>query len=279
MRKVRIVTDNTADIPHCLLEELGITVISSYVVIGDKVYREGIDIEPKEIYKRMMETDIIPKTSQPSLADFKELYGDLSSDGSSIVSIHMSSNMSGTTHTALAAKNLLPDRDITVIDSKLMSLSLGLVVMAAAREAQDGKTKEEVIAKARYVMEKVQTFFIVDDLAYLQRGGRIGKASALVGTILNIKPVLYLHDGFITPFEKTRGETKAINRIIEIAQEYETRNGIEVWGISHANCFEKALQFKERVKSVIKNHEPIMSDICATIGVHCGPGTMALFFY
>lgn len=279
MARVIVLSDNTADIPKSLIDELDIKVIPSYVVMGENTFREGIELSTTDLYTRMKEMKVIPKTSQPTLADFMQIYDKLSQDGSSIISIHMSSQMSGTSQTAMIAREALPDRDITVIDSKQMSLALGMVVVAAARAAKEGKTKDEVIERANAVMEQIQTYFIVDTLEYLHRGGRIGKAQSLVGNILHIKPILTLKDGFIAPFENNRGKTKALRRIIGIAKEYQAQKGPLICGIAHANCPEDALQFKEMVSAEIDCQEFIFSEICAVIGVHCGPGTMALFFY
>ncbi|MBZ4655188.1 MAG: domain protein DegV family [Peptococcaceae bacterium] len=281
MSQVKIVTDSTADLPLALIKELGITVVPLKVLFGEKVYREGVDISAREFYEKLKESDKLPTTSQPSPGEFQEVFNSLSADGSSVISIHISANMSGTYQAALIAKNALPGRDVTVIDSKLVSMALGLVVIEAARAAKAGKDKSEIINIAHDVMNKVHTYFVVDTLEYLQKGGRIGKASALLGTMLNIKPILTLHDGYVASFEKIRGKGKALERILELARNFsDAHEDHEIrCALTHSNVLDEAVTFHKRLISELKYSEHIISDIGAVVGTHTGPGTIALFFY
>lgn len=281
MSQVKIVTDSTADLPLSLVKELEITVIPLKVLFGEMVYREGVDLTPKEFYEKLRESEKLPTTSQPSPAEFKEVFDSLTADGSSLISIHISSNMSGTYQAALIAKNALPDRDITVIDSKLVSMALGLVVIEAARAAKAGKSKSEIIDIVDKVMNKVITYFVVDTLEYLQKGGRIGKAQALLGTVLNIKPILTLHDGFVASLEKVRGKGKALERILELARKFsDEHEDREIrCALVHADVLDETIAFHKRLISELKCSEHIISDIGAVVGTHAGPGTIALFLY
>ncbi len=281
MSQVKIVTDSTADLPPALVKELGINVVPLKVLFGEKVYREGVDITPKEFYEKLRESEKLPSTSQPSPGEFQEVFQALTEDGSSVISIHISGNMSGTYQAALIAKNALPDRDITVIDSKLVSMALGLVVIEAARAAKAGKNNLEIINIAYNVMNKVNTYFVVDTLEYLQKGGRIGKAQALLGTMLNIKPILTLQDGFVASFEKVRGKGKALERILELARKFsDEHEGREIrCALVHADVLDETIAFHQRMISELRCSEHIISDIGAVVGTHAGPGTIALFLY
>ncbi|MDD4049124.1 MAG: DegV family protein, partial [Clostridia bacterium] len=200
-------------------------------------------------------------------------------DGSSVISIHISSLMSGTCQTARIASSGLIDKDITVIDSKLVCMALGLVVLAAARAAKAGKSKEKIIKIIETMKKKVQTYFVVDTLEYLEKGGRIGKAAALLGTMLNIKPILTIQDGLIASYEKIRGKGKALERIIEIAKSYSEEHGYLHSVVLHGDAIDDAVKFHQKVSSELKCTETIIGDIGAIVGTHAGPGTMVLFFY
>lgn len=279
MGRIKIVTDSTADLTPALINEWGITVIPLKVLFGDKVYQEGIDLTTKEFYEKLATATKLPSTSQPSPGEFENLYRELTEDGSSVISIHISASMSGTIQSAMIARNNLPDRDITVIDSRVVSMALGLVVLAAARAVREGKSKEEVIARIHNVMEKVTTYFVVDSLENLQKGGRIGKAAALVGTVLNIKPILTISEGVIAPFEKIRGKGKALERIAELAREYSQHHKTMHCALVHGNTLEEAVKFHQKLLSSINNCEFVICEIGAVVGTHAGPGTIAFFFY
>jgi DegV family protein with EDD domain len=279
MAGIKIATDSTADLPLALIKEYNIAVIPLKVFFGKDVYREGIDITPSEFFGKLAAYDQLPATSQPSPGEFQNFYEDLTKDGSAVISIHISSLMSGTSQSALIAKSCLPDKDITIIDSKQVSMALGIVVLAAARAAKAGKRKEEIIDIVHTMIEKVQTYFVVDTLEYLEKGGRIGKAVAFLGTMLNIKPVLTIEDGLIAPCEKIRGKGKALEHIIGIAKDYTEKHGQLHSVILHGNVLNETVKFHQRVSEELKCPEIIIGDIGAVVGTHAGPGIIALFFY
>ena len=278
MGQIKIVTDSTADLTPALIKEFNINVIPLKVLIGDNVYREGVDITPAKFYELLAQCDKLPTTSQPSPGEFIELYQELTADGSSVISIHISGQMSGTVQTANIAKNTLAERDITVVDSKLVCMALGLVVLAAARAAREGQSKEQILAKIQEVAGKVQTYFVVDTLEYLAKGGRIGKAAALVGTVLNIKPILTIDDGMIAPFEKVRGKNKALDRILEIGKEFSQQHQKMHCAILHGNVLEEAIKFHKKAVSELSYCEHVICEIGAVVGAPAGPGTIAFFF-
>lgn len=189
---VKIVTDSTSDIPKDLLEEYNIKMVPLNVHIDSEVYKDQVELSPEEFFKRLPVASKLPRTSQPSPGEFKAAYSEVGSSGDSIVSIHISREMSGTYQSAIMAASMLPELDIEVIDSRLVSMGLGVVVLEAARAARDGASKDEVIAIVKKMMSSVSVLFCVDTLYYLEKNGRIGKAQSFLGTILHIKPILGL---------------------------------------------------------------------------------------
>lgn len=279
MGQIKIITDSTSDLTPALIKEFNINVIPLKVQIGDNLYREGVDITPSKFYELLAKSDKMPTTSQPSPGEFMELYQELTADGSSVISIHISSQMSGTVQAANLAQKSLPDRDITVVDSRVVCMALGLVVLAAARAAREGQSKEQILARIQEVASKVQTYFVVDTLEYLAKGGRIGKAAALLGTVLNIKPILTIDDGMIAPYEKVRGKGKALDHIIELAKGFSQDHKQIRCAMVHGNALEDVIKFDQRVASELNYVENVICEIGAVVGTHCGPGTIALFFY
>ena len=188
---VKIVTDSTCDLPPELAERLGITVVPCYVMMDDVSYKDGVDIQADEFYVRLTSSPRLPTTAQPSMADFLSIYQALSAPGDSILSIHVSSKLSGTVNSAEQAKAELGDSaDITIVDSGLASIPLGLNVITAARLASEGKSLDEIAGELARDLSRTNCFFLLDTLELLQKGGRIGKAQAFLGSILNVKPIL-----------------------------------------------------------------------------------------
>jgi len=279
MGRVKIVTDSTSDLPPSLVSGLDVRVVPLKVAFGDEVYREGLDITVKEFYEKMASSPQLPRTSQPTPGEFKDTYAELTADGSSVVSIHISSRMSGTLQSALMARNSLPDRDIRVLDSRMVSMALGLVVISAAKAARDGKPTDEVERIALETMSRINTYFVVDTLENLAKGGRIGRASALLGTVLNVKPILTFEDGYVSPFEKVRGKGKALDRILQLAKEHSQQYGPIHCALVHADALEEAVRFHRRLVEEVDCSEHIISEAGAVVGTHAGAGTVGLIFY
>ncbi|MCH8973891.1 MAG: DegV family protein [Chloroflexi bacterium] len=216
---VKIVTDSTSDMSPELAAELGVTVVPLTVFFGEEAFKDGIDITRDEFMTRLTTGGVFPRTSQPSPGDFLEVYKELTEAGDDVVSIHISDKLSGTLNSARSAVQELPDARIELVDTELASLALTLVVRAAAVAANGGATAEEVVRIAEEASSKIDLFFLLDTLVYLSKGGRIGKAQALIGGLLSIKPVLKLVDGEIHPHEKVRTRAKALARMKKIAAE------------------------------------------------------------
>ena len=204
---VKVVTDSTADLPDSLVRELGLEVVPLNVHFGTTVYRDGIDLDVDEFFRRLVSSPQVPTTSQPSVGDFVDVYRRLGEDASAIVSVHLSTKLSGTINAATQAidSEELPC-PVTVVDSRSASIGTGLVAVAAARAAQAGDSLEKVVQAAYKVASSLRVLITMDTLEYLQKGGRIGKVSAFLGTLLRIKPILMCQDGELHPLDDRRSE-------------------------------------------------------------------------
>lgn len=283
MKKTVIVTDSTADIPADLVKKYDIRIVPLRLMFGSDTYLDGVEITASEFYKRLVESPQLPTTSQPSPADFVEVYESILKEypDCSILSMHLSSGMSGTYQSALLATSLIEgDPDITVWDSKSASYGFGLFVVHAGGLAAEGLAVDEIISSTEELRNKRRLYFLVDTLEYLQKGGRIGKASAVLGTLLNIKPILSIDDeGIIYPVEKVRGRKKATARMIELFQnDLAGVTNINV-AVGHTADPASVDDFLAQLSTVFTVKETVLSDIGAVIGTHVGPGTIAAYIW
>jgi DegV family protein with EDD domain len=271
---VRIVTDSTCDLPRDLVEQAGITVVPLIVLFGDEALRDGVDIDAPTFYERLKASRDLPRTSQPSVETFRETYEALAKDTNEIVSIHVSSKLSGTLNSATIARDQVShELHIELVDSYNVSVGLGAIVLEAAAAANAGATMAEVVEVTRRAMDRVYWAAFLDTLEYLHRGGRIGKARSLVGSILSIKPLLHCEDGEIAPFERVRTRAKAVERLFEIATQDRTVKRLIV---AAAGNEEEAMAFTERLRPVMPHTEFILGQIGPVVGVHAGPGALGV---
>jgi len=276
MGKIRIVTDSTADLPRELIDKYNITVVPLKVMFGQEIYRDGVDLTSRQFFQKLRSSSTLPTTSQPSPQEFLEAYGPLVEEGANIISIHISSSLSGTLQSAKLAKTMLGYEDLEIIDSRLVSLALGLVVLVAAQKAAEGCSKEEVLGAARQIMDNIQAYFLVDTLEYLQRGGRIGKAQAFLGSLLNIKPLCTLREGIIYPYEKIRGKLKAMERLVEVIAE-KFPLGSPLWCVLvHGDDLEGLEQLKEKLQKRVTVSQLLTGEIGPVVGTHAGPGLLGI---
>lgn len=287
MAKVVIVADSTADVPKSTVEEYGIHIVPMRLAFGEESFLEGIDITAAEFYDKLTKSRELPKSSQTSPSQYAEVYRDLleANPGSPIVSIHISSGMSGTYQSALLAKTMLEEEtgqelDITVIDSLCASYGFGLQVVEAARLARKGASVEEIKAEVERLGRSRRLYFLVDTLEYLQKGGRIGKAAAILGTLLNIKPILSVdQEGIIYAVDKARGRKKAVSRVIELfVNDFGNQKDLNVAVCDGVNP-ELAQEFVDLLSQHFTLHEVVRTDIGAVVGSHTGPGVVAIFVW
>lgn len=272
---VKIVTDSTADLPEEVVKALGITVVPLYVRFGDEVLRDRVDISEDEFYQRLTEGSVHPNTTQPNPQDFVDVYQKLSAaDG--IVSIHLSAKLSGTCSSALQAKGtVVKECSVEVVDSETLSMALGLVVIAAAEAAKAGKSLDEVVEVAKRTMPKIHLLFLLDTLKYLLLGGRIGKAKALLGSILNVKPMLAVKDGELVPTGQVRTRAKGIDKLFEYVK---NAGDIQDLAVVYNTTPDEAEALAERIGSVFDKEKIRMARVGPVLGVHGGPGAMLVVF-
>lgn len=283
MSKIHVITDSGCDLPREILDKLQIRVVPLTVQFGDEIFQDGVDISTTQFYSKLSAESQMPSTCQPSPADFVRVYEKVARPGDTIISIHLSSKMSGTYQSAVLAGSMLdPSIHVKVVDSKCASLGIGVAAVAAARSVREGKTVEQVLEDVHHVIDNLQVYFVVDTLEYLQKNGRIGMASAFVGTLLSIKPILTVVDGMVAPFEKIRGKTKALNRIKELMEQFKQKHPERrlMAAVSHADAYDEAERLARYLEGQLPLEEKIIiGSIGPTIGVHTGAGTIALFIY
>jgi len=271
---VRIVTDSSADLPDQLAEEMGISVIPLYVRFGDEVHRDRVDITEDEFYQRLEHDPIHPVTIQPGPQDFLELYQRLAPDADGIVSIHISSKLSGTCNSALMAKEMMEGEcPIEVVDSLAVSMGLGLEVLVAAQAAKAGESLEKVVEAANQAIPKINLLALFDTLKYLLLGGRIGKAKALLGSILNVKPVLTLKDGEVVPAGQVRTRAKGIDKLVEFVKD---AADIQDLAVVHSTTPDEAQELAERIGSVFDREKIRIARLGPVLGVHMGPRVLII---
>lgn len=278
---VQVITDSGCDLPLNYYEENSVSLVPLHVQLNETEYEDLIEIDPKSVFEAMRNGEIA-KTSQASPIHFKELFIQFAQKGVPCVYIAFSSELSGTYQTSVMIKNEVleqyPNFEITIIDSKCASLGQGLAVKYAVQLAKEGKTISEIEETVKNYCIKIEHIFTVDNLEYLARGGRISKASAFVGSLLNIKPLLHVEDGKLIPLEKIRGRKKLFRRIIELMEERGASLEKQTIAISHGDDEKAALEIKTMIEEQFAPKEVIVNMIGATIGAHSGPGTIAIFF-
>jgi len=269
---VFIVTDSTSDIPRDLVDQYGITVVPLSVTFGDESFRDGVDLGADEFYARLQAAKHLPTTSQPPPALFQHAYQHLVSRGE-VVSIHLSHKFSGTVETArAAARDVAPDK-ITVVDSGFVSAPLGMCVLAAARAAQTGATRTACAAVAESVAGRLKLLVTFETLEYLRRGGRIGRASAFVGGLLKLKPILTVKDGEAHPVARVRSRQKALDELLALA--LSSKRLAEV-AVMHSTTPQEADDLAARVRESRPGVPLHVGRFGPALGVHGGPGMLGL---
>jgi len=266
-----IVTDSTADLPPGLAEELGVRVVPLYVRFGEEVFSDGVDIGPDEFYRRLVTSPDLPKTAAPSPEDFARVYRELA--GEAVVSIHISGKLSATCDSARRALDLVPGAAVDIIDSLSCSMGTGLLVILAALWAREGRGAAEISSRLRELIPgKVHLFGLVDNLEYLHKGGRLGKAQVFLGSLLRIKPILEVRDGEAHPLERVRTRARAIERMLELAAAFPS---IQALAVLHSTTPDDARELARRLKDIFPG-EIYLSQFGPVLGTYVGPGTLGI---
>ena len=271
---VRVVTDSTSDITQARAEDLGITVVPLTIDFGTEQLRDGVDIQPEAFFRRLRTTKTLPKTSQPSAGQFLEVYQRLAAETDAILSIHISEKLSGTANSARAARDALGNRArVEVLDSGTVSWPLGYAARMAQEAAASGKSLPECAAVARETLARTSLIFVLDTLDYLQRGGRIGRARAWIGSVLNIKPVLTVREGEVAPLERVRSRLRAEERLFELTTAHRDAERVAVW---HSGSPAEAERWAERVRTTLPGVAVETGWLGPVVGVYAGPNLLGM---
>jgi DegV family protein with EDD domain len=273
-KRVAVVTDSTADLAPDLVAERGITVVPLTVILDGRDYLDGVDITADEFYVRLAASEGGATTSQPSPGHFAEVYQQLLGEHDEVISLHISAQLSGTYEAATQGAALADAARVRVVDTGMVSMPLALLTLAASAMAAEGATAGAIAERVQPIQERMRVYFMVATLEYLRRGGRIGRASALVGSVLQLKPVLTIADGQVAPLERVRTQERALTRVIELASGME---GPVCALVGHAAAAEAA----DRIARALEPHAEslIVAPLGPVVGAHAGPGTVGVGCY
>jgi DegV family protein with EDD domain len=267
---VKVVTDSVSDLPPEVIAELGITVIPVLVRFGEETYRDGIDITNDQFYEKLVSSRVMPTTAVPSLDLFARTYAGLAEETDEILVIMLSSRLSGLYNAALQSADLVEGNcRIEVVDSGNAVMAQGFIVIKAARAARDGASLDEIIALVRQNIPRVEIRAAFDTLEYLKRGGRVGRAAALMGSMLKVNPIITLKDGVVEPAGRARSRSKAIDMLYDFAAGY---SHIEEMAVEGAACPEDVDSLVKRLGALFPEERIYRSRTTPVIGTHTGPG-------
>jgi DegV family protein with EDD domain len=275
MPRVAVVTDSTADLPSGMAEDLAIRVVPLNVHWEGATYRDKIDLSADEFYRRLAEARELPKTSAPAVGLFEETYQELLAEHKGIVSVHISARLSGTCSAALAAAQSVAPERIVVIDSRQLSLCLGWLAVEAARLARQDAPLAAVAEHVRRLLPRVNLYAALDTLEFLQRGGRIGRAQALIGSLLSVKPIVQIQDGEVAPVDRVRTRAAALRRLVELTTSLPP---VQALGVLHGAAPEQAATLRDELAARFPGQQIVTSEIGAVIGTHAGPGVYGVAY-
>lgn len=271
---VKIVTDSTSDLPKEVAKELGITVVPLNVHFDLDTFKDGVDMEADQFYHRLLTSPVLPKTSAPSPGLFKDSYNRLAQESQEIVSIHISSRLSGTYEAALAGKqDIAKTCHIEVIDSKSASMGLGLIAIAATKAAKEGAAMNEVLKVVQDSIKGIYLAAALDTLEFLQKGGRIGRAQAWLGSILSIKPIISLAEGEVIPLERVRTRAKAVDRVYQLLEEHLPARELAV---IYSTDAEEANKMVTHVKEIFPQQPVYLARFGPVLGTYVGPDSLGI---
>lgn len=277
--KVAVMTDSTAYIPADVRDKHDIHMVPLSVVFDDSSYQEEIDITTEEFYEKMKGIKGLPTTSQPSIGYVTQKLEELAKEYDAVISIHLSSGISGTCQTVASAGEMVEGIDVYAYDSEMSCMVQGFYTLEAAEMAKQNKTPEEILKRLDKMKESMRAYFMVDDLTNLQRGGRLSGAQALVGSLLQIKPILHFSDKLIVPFEKIRTSKKAISRIIGMLEEDAAKGKQLRVVFIHANNESSAIKLRDDFLEKYPDMDTSISYFGPVIGTHLGEGAIGVGWY
>lgn len=275
---IKIVTDNCCDLPLEIIKDYDIRIVNLLVRFGDREYKPG-ELTTDDFYEKMTTEKVLPQTSQPSTEEMMQTYNEALQDGSEVIGIHFTSQLSGTLQSAqVVTQNLENDR-LHIFDSRKASLGQGIMVLEAARMARNGEPVSSIMQTLEDMRENMQCIFSVQNLKYLISGGRISKGKGLIAGALDIKPILaFDEEGRIVPYDKVRGHRAALKKLLDIMEERGVDLSAQTVGISHASSINDAEFLRDSIMERFGPKEIVIGDIGPVIGSHVGPGTFSVFF-
>lgn len=273
MSRVRIVTDSVSDLPAEFQEALDIAVVPAMVIIDGVSYRDRVELSSAEFYRRLVESETLPTTSQPPVGDFETVYQGLARETDEIISIHIPAAFSGTVRAAQAAAKTVEGARVTVVDSGQISMALGWLVVKAARAAREGRSRDEILALVQDTIPRLRLVAVLDTLEYLRRGGRIGRAAAMMGTMLRVKPLLLVQNGELVPLENVRTLRRALQRLLEIVEGWAP---LEEAAVIHAAAPELAEEVRQRLGAFHPVKRIPVVEAGPVLGAHAGPGAVGV---
>ena len=280
MSKIAVVTDSTTYMPPELVKKHNITIAPQVLIWGDQAYKDGVDIQSGEFFTRLKTAKVMPTTSQVAVVSFQEIFQDLVNKDFEVLALLVSSKLSGTNQSAMQAKDLMGSagEKVHVVDSQSVAMALGFQALAVARALEGGASLKDAIALAEKSHEYTGVFFAVDTLEFLHRGGRIGGAQRFIGSVLNMKPILAIHEGRVEGIERIRTKSKAHDRVLELVSERAKGKSPIRLATLHANAVEDAKALLARAEKELNPVESILTEVSPTVGTHAGPGTVGLAF-
>lgn len=278
MKPVAIVTDSTATVPPQLVERLGIHVVPVLLLYGTQAFRDGVDIAPAEVYARLRAGGEIPTSAAPSVGDFVRTYAAAGLDAAGVLSVHMSPRLSATYNVALTASQLVDQVPIRVFDCNTAAMGQGFVVLEAARAALAGASLDQVVQRAEEVAARVNLLFTLDTFKYLRRGGRIGGAAALAGTLLQIRPVLCIAEGVVGEFARTRTKAKALRLVLDQIDRDVDSHPLHA-AVVHADAPDEAETLRQQVETRYDCAELLVAEFTPVMGAHTGPGLLGVAYH
>jgi DegV family protein with EDD domain len=271
---VKIVTDSLSDITGDLIDELGVSVVPVYVRFGEKVYRDRIEMTTEDFYYRLVHSNVLPTTTQPPPGDFLEVFNKLAQETDEILVVTLSSKLSGTYESAAQAKRMFEGKcRIEVIDSKTVIMGLGLIVITASKAANAGASLDDLVALVQGAMPRAHPIMSFDTLKYLAKGGRIGKAQGLLGSMLSVKPILTVRDGEVYPVTRVRSRAAGVDYLYKFVAGFPK---IEELAVEHATTPDEADQLVERLGSLFPKERIYRSTVSPVIGTYVGPHVLSV---
>jgi DegV family protein with EDD domain len=269
---VAVVVDSTSDIPQQIREELNISVVPLSILFGNESYLDGVEMTGDQFYSRLIEGGVHPTTSQPSPGQFAEVYERLAKDHEGIVSIHVSGKLSGTVRSAHQGAELVQDIPIRIIDSGSVSMGFGFLGIEAGRMAREGKSLDEIAAHIERKVDNIRLWAVLDTLEYLRRGGRVGRAGAFLGTLLNVKPLIQIR-GEVLPSERVRTHKKALGRMKELAA---AEGPFESLAVMYSTDRQMAEEMANQLGEFHPREAVVLAQLTGVIGVYGGPGVVGV---